>query len=94
LAADDVTGVFMPVASAWLEAWKRDATLGLYADGLHPSPSGAYLAALVVYGKLLGASPRGLPSTLRLRSGAIVSIPPPTASMLQEAAATVLAQPF
>src|SRR6185295_18237328 len=32
LAAADVNGVFLPVASAWLAAWSRDASLRLYAD--------------------------------------------------------------
>src|SRR4051812_5272135 len=36
LAAADVNGVFLPVASAWLAAWTRDSSLPLYAgDGLH-----------------------------------------------------------
>ena len=48
LAAADVGGIYVPVAAAWLAAWNRDASLQLYADGLHPSPAGAYLSALVV----------------------------------------------
>src|SRR5262245_28146207 len=45
LASADVNGVFMPVAAAWLSAWKRNPSLQLYADGLHPSLAGAYLSA-------------------------------------------------
>jgi hypothetical protein len=49
LAASDVNGLLFPVASAWLAAWQRDATLQLYAsDGLHPTITGSYLAALVI----------------------------------------------
>src|SRR5688572_26189585 len=53
LAAQDVSGLFLPVAPAWLKAWESDAAIELYADGLHPSAAGAYLAALVIYGRLL-----------------------------------------
>jgi hypothetical protein len=87
LAANDVEGVFLPVASAWLAAWDRDPTLSLYADALHPSAAGAYLSALVIYATLLQATPVGLPAELRLRSGAEFSLPANVARVLQEAAA-------
>ena len=90
LAAADVNGVFLPVASAWLAAWSRDASLRLYADGLHPSTAGAYLSALVIYSKLLGQSPVGLPSTLILSGGGTVSLDPALAALLQAAAAEVV----
>jgi hypothetical protein len=91
LAAADVNGLFLPVASAWLATWRRDPSVALYADGLHPSPAGAYLSALVIYARLLGRSPRGLPGTLTLRSGRIVSVPGDLAAVLQEAAHEVAA---
>ena len=91
LAAEDVDGVFLPVAGAWLEAWERDPSLALYEDGLHPSAAGAYLAALVIYGRLLDASPVGLPPAVRLRSGTTLSVPAPLAALLQEAAQAALA---
>jgi len=90
LAAADVNGILAPVAGAWLTAWTRDPTLALYADGLHPSEQGAYLAALVIYARLLGKSPVGLPSTLQLRSGAVLSVSAQAASTLQAAAAEAL----
>jgi hypothetical protein len=90
LAAADVNGLLLPVAGAWLAAWARDPALPLYADGLHSSSQGAYLAALVIYSRLLGKSPLGLPATLRLRSGAVLSIAPATALLLQEAAAAAV----
>ena len=86
LAAADVHGLLLPVAAAWLAAWARDPDLALYADGLHPSPAGAYLAALVVYARLLGKSPKGLPASLALRSGRVFSLAPATAALLQDAA--------
>jgi hypothetical protein len=93
LAAADVNGVLLPVASAWLAAWERDATLQLYAaDGLHPTPTGSYLAALVIYAKILNRSPVGLPSRLRLRSGAVVGIDAAVAAVLQQVAAAVAGQ--
>ena len=89
LAAGDVDGLLLPVATAWLAAWQRDAGLELYAaDGLHPSPTGSYLAALVIYAKVLDRSPIGLPAQLRTRSGALIGVDPATATALQQVAAT------
>lgn len=93
VAATDVSGVYLPVAAAWVAAWQRSPTLALYADGLHPSPEGAYLSALVVYGRLLGRSPVGLPSRLRTRGNQLLSIDPAIAQLLQEAAHEVLQAP-
>jgi hypothetical protein len=57
-AAKAVDGVLMPAGDAWLAAWKIDARLPLYgADGFHPSPSGSYLAAMVIYRQLFGRVP-------------------------------------
>jgi hypothetical protein len=91
LAAADVNGVFLPIAGAWLEAWKKDPSLPLYAsDGLHASMMGTYLAAVVIYAKLLNRPATGLPAVLRLRSGSVVSVDAVTAKKLQEAAAAAL----
>jgi hypothetical protein len=93
LAAADVNGVFLPVASAWLAAWQRLPSVELYSDGLHPSVEGAYLAALVIYSSLRGTSPRLLPLGAELRTGATVELVPETASVLKSAAAEVLGYP-
>jgi hypothetical protein len=93
LAASDVEGVFLPIAGAWLAAWERQPDLQLYADGLHASPAGAYLAALVIYAKLLNATPIGLPSAVRTHGGYQVVIDPALATMLQEVAASVTQTP-
>lgn len=90
LAAEDVNGVFLPVATAWLEAWELEPGADLYADGLHPSAEGAYLSALVIYAKLLGKTPVGLPASLRTRSGVTIALPAATAQALQAAAAAAL----
>jgi hypothetical protein len=89
LAAADVNGILLPVAAAWVAAWNRDPHLALYADGLHASIDGAYLSALVIYSRLLGKTPVGLPSKLRLESGEIVAIDSERAAILQAAAAEV-----
>ena len=89
LAAADVNGILLPVAAAWLATWNRDATIPLYSDGLHASVDGAYLSALVIYSRLLGKSPIGLPAKLRLHSGEIIEIDPQRASLLQAAALEV-----
>ena len=93
LAAGDVHGLLLPVAASWLAAWAQSPTLELYADGLHPSSEGAYLASLVIYARLLGKSPLGLPGTLKLRSGTVISIAPAVAATLQAAAAQALQSP-
>jgi len=87
LAAGDVNGVLLPIATAWLAAWKRDSTLALYSDGLHASIAGSYLSALVIYAVFERRSPVGLPSRVRLRSGATVFVDPKVTAVLQAAAA-------
>jgi hypothetical protein len=89
LAAREVQGTALPVSAAWQEAWKLDATLPLYGeDQFHPSPTGSYLAALVIYEMLFGHSPQETPATLQLRSKTTerIEIPPQQAKLLQQAA--------
>jgi hypothetical protein len=87
IAANDVAGLFFPVATAWLAAWRRDSTLALYdLDGLHPSVLGSYLAALVMYGVIADRSPVGLPAQFRLRDGRSLDLLPSIALLLQAAA--------
>lgn len=93
IAAQDVGGILLPVAGAWLAAWARDPNLQLYSDGLHPSYDGAYLAALVIYGTLRNVSPRTLPAVVELRSGLTLVIDPQTAATLRDAAAETLGYP-
>jgi len=66
-AAVDINGIFLPAGMAWLEAWKRDPSLVLYSDGLHPTPMGTYLAAMVIFQRFYGVSP------LDLTASAVVS---------------------
>jgi hypothetical protein len=91
LAATDVGGMLFPVGEAWRAAWRRNANLALYSsDGLHPTVSGSYAGALVITSMLLDRSPIGMPASLRLRSGATISIPAADAAILQQAAAEAI----
>lgn len=86
-AAKEVSGLVFPVGEAWLSVWRVDPQLRLYSsDGFHPSESGSYLAALVIYERLYSRSPVGLPARLKLRNGTKIEIPDGQAKMLQEAA--------
>lgn len=88
LAALDAGGLLFPVGEAWRSAWRRDPTLKLYSpDGLHPTAAGSYLAALVIYEQLYGQTFTGLPSELKLRTGARIKLPEEQIKLLQDAAA-------
>jgi hypothetical protein len=91
LAAKDVGGVFVPAGEAWRIARRTAPEVTLYTtDGFHPTAAGSYLAALVFVGELFGASPEGLPSTLRLESGEALVVAPEGAKALQKAAAEAI----
>ncbi|MFA6165436.1 MAG: hypothetical protein WC700_02390 [Gemmatimonadaceae bacterium] len=85
-AAQRVNGHFYPAGTAWQEAWRRDSTLVLYEpDGLHPSTSGSFLAALVMYEQLTGKDARTLPA-VAYADGGPLTLSAPTIRLLQEAA--------
>ena len=89
-AAQAVNGLVLPVGDAWRTAWRHDARIALYdRDGLHPTPSASYLAALVIVQRLSGTSPLNLPATVRPASpgAAAIAIPRAEATLLQQAAA-------
>ena len=83
-AAKAVKGLLIPAGDAWRAAWASDPKLPLYGpDGFHPSASGSYLAALVIYGQLFG------------EVAPIMPVPPEasaTANVLQRAAQDSIAQ--
>lgn len=88
-AAEMVDGLLFPGGEAWMEAWRLDPKLQLYSfDDLHPSKTGSYLVALVMYEQIYRKSPIGLPSQFKLRDGTKFSIPAQQAKLLQQAAAT------
>lgn len=91
LAAEDVEGILLPAGDAWVAAWREQPSLRLYGpDGFHPTLLGSYLAALVIYGGLTGASPAGLPSRLQLRNGRRVEVTAREAAIAQRAALEAL----
>jgi hypothetical protein len=94
LAADDVDGLLLPVASAWLAVWNRDPNVELYSfDGVHPTPAASYLAALVMYARILNKTPIGLPASVITKNGIGISLSSQLAALLQSAAAEVTGFP-
>lgn len=62
-AAKAVDGMFIPAGVAWQDLLKKDPELVLYSqDGLHPTPEGTYVAALVIVAKLTGKDPATFPA--------------------------------
>ncbi len=84
--------LLLPAGDAWREAWRRNRKLPLYgADGFHPSTTGTYLAAIVIYAGLTKTSPVGLPRVLQTPR-VKVAISARAARTLQLAARTALAR--
>jgi hypothetical protein len=74
----------LPAGVAWQLAWRCSARVPLYGqDDFHPSPTGTYAAALVVYGRLFQAP-------LRARELQRPGLAPRTSRLLQAAAARAL----
>jgi hypothetical protein len=86
LAAQDISGLFLAAGNAWRAAWARNADLPLYsADGLHPSVTGTYLAALTIFGGVFHRSVIGSPRGLRVPGGSF-QLDADVAVLLQQAA--------
>lgn len=87
LAAQTVGGLFIPGGPAWLGAFAKDATLRLYdGDGLHASPMGTFLVALVMYERFTGKDARLLPATMVVGGRNYPDTPEATVRLLQAAA--------
>jgi hypothetical protein len=85
-AAEQVGGMFIPAAEAFLEAWAEDPALALYGgDQFHPSPLGTYLVALVHFEMLYGRPATDLPDVVVV-DGRTLEVPAATAALLQRAA--------
>jgi len=88
MAARDIGAALLPAGEAWRIAERKAPKLKLYSqDGMHPTAAGSYLAGAVIYARLFGRSPAGLPARLTLRSGATVEVSAENAKLLQETAA-------
>ena len=86
MAATAVNGVFLPAGSAWKTAWATDPSLKFYhEDGLHASPLGTYVAALVIYERLTGHDARSLPARAVV-NGVTLETPEASVRLLQRAA--------
>lgn len=91
-AAEAAGAALLPAGAAWQAAWAHQPDLELYGnDGFHPSATGTYLAALVVYGGLTGAPLGDLPARLTLGEEARIEVKAAEARLLQDVAANVLA---
>lgn len=93
LAALDISGLFLPAGEAWRIVLASDPGLPLYGnDGFHPSPTGTYLAALTIFGRLSGRSAQGLARRLATVDGQVlVELDPGLALRLQQAADSAIA---
>jgi hypothetical protein len=81
-AATAIGGRVLAAGDAWTLLLSRPRGIPLYSpDGLHPTPAGSYLAALVIYQGLYERSPIGLPP--------IAGVSAADARALQDAAAAV-----
>jgi hypothetical protein len=95
LAADEVNGLMLPAATAWLEAWERDPELRLYQDDVHPTRAGSWLAALVIASRLYGRAPAEFPAAFSVPAPgwtgtSVVRIDPAVAATLRAAAQAAL----
>jgi hypothetical protein len=87
-AARAVNGVLFPVGEALRGAIRVDPGLVLFAgDDFHPSATGTYLAALVIYSQAAKRSPKGISSLAHL-----VPLTATVAETLEAAAADAIAR--
>lgn len=92
-AARSARATLLPAGAAWGAAWRRNPSLPLYAwDGIHPSPLGTYLAALVVYAGLTETPPVA-PARLVV-SRKLFTTPSDLAGLFRDSAAEALAGRF
>jgi hypothetical protein len=88
-AAAAVHGIFAPAGEAWRLALAVDPATPLYfKDGFHPLPSGTYLAAVVILGRIHSFDPLDLPPAI---PGA-PEFPSTVVRALHQAAATALSE--
>ena len=60
-AAASINGIFAPAGDGWTA---YGALESLYSDGLHPTPAGTYIAALVLLERTIGIRPDELPASI------------------------------
>ena len=85
-AARQTDSMLFPAGEAWLEAWKLDPDVPLYAaDRFHPSILGTHLAALVMFEQITGRDPRTLPAEI-LTGADPIELPIELGDVLHDAA--------
>ena len=85
-AARAVDGLLLPAGEAFRAAFRVDPGLELFAgDGFHPTRTGTYLAALVIYARATGRSPVGISNLARL-----IELSPSEIETLEAAAAAAI----
>ena len=83
----------VPAGVVFEKAMEMDPTAHLYEiDGRHPSPSGSYLAACLIYAMVYHTSPVGLPTTAHFKDQVWFSPDDGDPMQLQQAAAAVASQ--
>lgn len=92
LAADSLDGMLFPASEAWLAAWRRTASLGLYGpDRLHPSKVGTFLVATLIVSQLTGKPASDLPNGVTVGAGDTTLVSPGVGDILRQAAAEAIA---
>lgn len=72
--AQDNQALVAPVGVAWREARKKHPTIALYADDVHPNPTGTYLAACVFYATLFQSPCTGAAVPRQINQSAALSL--------------------
>ena len=91
-AAAAVQGRLAPVGAAWDGVLASAGAVPLYSsDGLHATPYGSWLAAVVIYATIRQLDPRTLPSVLPVGVAAPALAPETVRTLLQRAAEAIAA---
>jgi hypothetical protein len=88
--AEAAGGKVAAAGEAWQELLRTHPGVELHSDGLHATPLGSYLAALVLTHRLTGVKPDTVPDRLTLESGATVEVPADRFGAVRRAAQTVI----
>lgn len=74
----------LPAGEAWAAVLATPNAPALYSpDGLHPTPAGTFLAAMVVARGLTGLDPARVPARLELASGRTFALPEATVALFR-----------
>ena len=86
-AALAIDGMFIPGGEAWRESWRIDPALKFYgADDFHPSTSGTYAIASVMFAEIFRQTPADLPATFSLANGMQIALDPAQVRAVQQGA--------